>query len=210
MKRASSLRLTLWPMPPISTAIWGLPSRGLARLSSRVLDRLHDVHVTGAAAEIAGDGLTDLELARVRIRGQKCRRGDHHPGRAEAALEAVLLVESLLYGVKLAVLLETFDRRDAHPIGLHREYGARLHRPSVQQHGARATVRCVATDMRAGHPEVLAEEVDEQRARLDRDVVGLTVDGHVDRHTPCAGCLCAGCRGRRRSDRQSAPPLARA
>src|SRR5205823_10814104 len=133
MKRASSLRLTLWPMPPISTAIWGLPSRGLARLSSRVLDRLHDVHVTGAAAEVAGDGLTDLELARVRIRGQKCRRGDHHPWGAEAALEAVLLVECLLYRVELPILLKTLYRRDAHHIGLNREHGARLQRPPVHQ-----------------------------------------------------------------------------
>src|SRR5439155_10569839 len=126
MKRASSLRLTLWPMPPISTAIWGLPSRGLARLSSRVLDRLHDVHVTGAAAEVAGDGLTDLELARVRIRGQKCRRGDHHPWGAEAALESVLLVESLLHRVELAILLEAFASGYSHPICLLRDRGAGL------------------------------------------------------------------------------------
>src|SRR2546429_7668209 len=192
-------------MPPISTAIWGLPSRGLACLPGRVLDRLHDVHVAGAAAEIAGDGLTDLELARVRIRGQKCRRGDHHPGGAEAALEAVLLVESLLYGVELAILLEAFDRRDAHPIRLHREHGARLHRPFVQQHGAGAAVRGVAADMRAGHAEVLTEEVDEERARLDLDVVGLTVDGHVDLHASRAGCG-----GRRRFNRHQAPPFARA
>src|SRR5216684_1411802 len=129
MKRASSLRLTLWPMPPISTATLGLPFRGLARLARRVLDRLHDVHVAGATAEIAGDRLADLELARVGIRRDQRRGRHHHPGRAEPALQAVLLVESLLYGVELVVLLEALDSRDGHLIGLHREHRAALHRP---------------------------------------------------------------------------------
>src|ERR1700694_2032056 len=106
MKRASSLRLTLWPMPPISTAISGLPFRGLARLARRVLDRLHDVHVAGATAEVAGDRLANLELAWVGIRRDQRRRRHHHPGRAEPALEAMLLVESLLHGMELVVLLE--------------------------------------------------------------------------------------------------------
>src|SRR5580692_11626581 len=84
MNRGSSLRLTEWPMPPTSNVVWGLcglivPSavigvplarRGVdgrggdgrrivggAQRSGRFLDRLHDVHVTGATAEVAGDAL---------------------------------------------------------------------------------------------------------------------------------------------------------
>src|SRR4029077_18806577 len=144
MKRASSLRLTLCPMPPIATAISGLPFRGLARLARRVLDRLHDVHVAGASAEVAGDRLADLKLARVGIRRDECRRGHHHPGRAETALQAMLLVGSLLDGSELVVFLKALDRRAGHLIGLYREDGARFHRPSVEQDGARPAVRGVA------------------------------------------------------------------
>src|SRR2546428_9161972 len=64
MKRASSLRLTLEPMPPISTDIWGLHFRRLAQLARRIIDGLHDVHVAGAATEVAGDRFADLQLGR--------------------------------------------------------------------------------------------------------------------------------------------------
>src|SRR5437773_11728854 len=94
MKRASSLRLTLWPLPPISTAIsLRLPFRGLAHRLCRVVDRLHDVHVAGAAAEVPGDGLADLHLGRLRVRGEERDGRHHHSGRAEPALQPVLLVE---------------------------------------------------------------------------------------------------------------------
>src|SRR2546422_5734390 len=122
MKRASSLRLTLWPMPPISTDIWGLPFRRRAQLARRVVDGLHDVHVAGAAAEVPRDRLADLQLGRRRVVGQERDRGHHHPRRAEAALQAVLLMEALLHRMELAALLETFDRADAGLIRLHREH----------------------------------------------------------------------------------------
>src|SRR6266704_431989 len=72
MKRASSLRLTLWPMPPISIATAsGLPFRGLAHRSGGVVDRLHDVHVAGAAAEVPRDRLAYLELRGLGVRREE-------------------------------------------------------------------------------------------------------------------------------------------
>src|SRR3954463_8908733 len=83
MKRGSSLRLTEWPMPPTSGVVCGCscvvtagtPSAhrgGVDRLGSddgcrfggrelagRLLDRLHDVHVAGAATQVAADPLAD-------------------------------------------------------------------------------------------------------------------------------------------------------
>src|SRR2546422_1740560 len=66
MKRASSLRLTLCPMPPISTDIWGLPFR--SHRLRRVLDRLHDVHVAGAAAEIPRDRRSEEHTSELQSR----------------------------------------------------------------------------------------------------------------------------------------------
>ena len=50
--------------------------RRLARLelAGRLLDRLDDVHVAGAAAEVAADPLADLVLARFRRSGRAARR----------------------------------------------------------------------------------------------------------------------------------------
>src|ERR1700755_2662173 len=72
MNRGSSLRLTEWPMPPISGLVRGCSSGVIAapprssgrdrraglglgggrHLGGRLLDRLHDVHVAGTATEV--------------------------------------------------------------------------------------------------------------------------------------------------------------
>ena len=51
---------------------------------------------------------------------------------------------------------------------------------AVDVDGARAAIARVAADVRAGQPEVVAQEVDEQEARLDVRLVGLAVDGDGD------------------------------
>ena len=51
---------------------------------------------------------------------------------------------------------------------------------AVDVDGARAAVARVAADVRAGQAEVVAQEVDEQEARLDVGLVRLAVDGDRD------------------------------
>ena len=51
---------------------------------------------------------------------------------------------------------------------------------AVDVDGAGAAVARVAADVGAGQPEVVAQEVDEQEARLDVRLVGLAVDGDRD------------------------------
>ena len=76
-------------------------------------------------------------------------------------------MEGLLHRMELAVLREALDRRHLAAVGLHREHGARLHGLAVDVHRAGAAGRGVAADVRAGQPESIAEELDEQQARLD-------------------------------------------
>ena len=52
-------------------------------------------------------------------------------------------------------------------VALHREMGAALHRAAVEVDGAGAAVAGLAADVRAGEVAFLAQEVDQQRARLD-------------------------------------------
>src|SRR5512141_1924495 len=76
------------------------------------------------------------------------------------------------------------DRGDLAAVGLDREDRAGLHRQPVEVDRARAALRGVAADLRAGQVEVLAQDVDEHAARLDLEVVGLAVDDQPDRQTP--------------------------
>src|SRR5713226_5861566 len=72
------------------------------------------------------------------------------------------------------------DGRDLRAVGLHRKQGAGLYRQAVHQHGASAAVCCVATDVRAGKVTCLAQELNQQHARLDLPRVGLAVHADAD------------------------------
>src|SRR5204863_10097165 len=71
---------------------------GLAgiELAGCLLNRLDDVHVARAAAEIAADPRADLRLGRLGVLLQQPGGLHDHPRRAEPALEAVLVPERLL------------------------------------------------------------------------------------------------------------------
>ena len=142
----------------------------------RELDRLDDVVVPGAAAEVALEPDADLLLRRVRILGEQRDARHHEPGRAVAALEAVQLVERLLHRMQLAAPGEALDGRHLAPVGLHGEHGAGLDGLAVEQHGARAARRGVAADVRSLQAELVAQEVREQLARLDVGLAAVAVD----------------------------------
>src|SRR6185369_7713213 len=90
-KRGSSLRLTEWPMPPISGDVFGaILCASLAHFLSSVLICLHDVDVAGAAAEISRNRVTDLVVRRSAVRFQKRVSSHQHARRAISALQPVL------------------------------------------------------------------------------------------------------------------------
>src|SRR5262245_28232622 len=83
------------------------------------LDRPQDPLVAGAAAEVAGQALSYLLLGRIRVVAEE--RGDRHdePGRAEAALEPVIVAERGLHRRQLAVgAADALDGRDVGAVGL--------------------------------------------------------------------------------------------
>src|SRR5882672_12275044 len=114
MKRGSSLRFIEWPIPQICALVFGSMGSllSLAQLRGCVLDGLDDVHVPGAAAQVAGDRLADVLLAGLLGARKERAAGHQHARRAVAALQAVLLPEAFLDGVQLAVALESLDGRD--------------------------------------------------------------------------------------------------
>ena len=142
----------------------------------RPAGRGDDVLVARAAADRAGDRHPDLVLGRVGVVVQQRPRGHQHPGRAEPALERVALVEALLDRVQHAVDLERLDGADLVALAHRGQRGAGLQRLAVHQHDAGAAVGCVAAPVRAGQALGVADEVHEQRARLDVARDGLAVD----------------------------------
>src|SRR5271166_2016127 len=113
MKRMSSLRLTEAPMPVAlmmslsreTVVLFGGLGRSCGAHFARPLsDRLDDVVVTGAAADVAFEPMADRGFVEVRALAVDEVDGRHdHPRRAEAALEAVIVLERLLHRMQLAV-----------------------------------------------------------------------------------------------------------
>ena len=135
----------------------------------RLLHRRDDVRIGGAAAEIAAHVFADVVVAAgVALVDAGDRRHDL-AGRAVAALEGVLVDEGLLHRMQLAV-------RSARPsmvvtgAALHRDRKRQAgeHAPAVDQHRAGAALAVVAALLRAGEAEVLAQRIEQRRARVER------------------------------------------
>src|SRR5215510_4645542 len=106
MNRGSSLRLMEWPIPPMSAVVRGAIVPPSTQPCGGVLDRLDDVHVAGAAAQIARDRVTDVRLGRTGVAPEQRHARHHHARRAVPALQPVLLPEALLNRMQLAVLFQ--------------------------------------------------------------------------------------------------------
>ena len=119
-------------------------------------------------------------LARVGVLLEQPGRLHDHARRAEPALEAVLVPERLLERVEGGAVGHAFDGLDLATVGLDGEHRARLGAGAIDMDGAGAAVARVAADMRAGQPEVVAQEMDEQESRLDVRLVDGAVDGDRD------------------------------
>src|SRR5580765_8465797 len=100
-------------MPPTSGVVWRGASVVIvvspAQLARRLLDRLHDVHVARAAAEVAADPRPDLLLVGLRVLLQEPGRLHDHARRTEAALETVLVPERLLERVQRGAVGHALD-----------------------------------------------------------------------------------------------------
>src|SRR5712692_5632054 len=174
-KRSSSFRGTDSPNTFVAWAI-DSPLRRPHDFT-RGGDRIHDVLVSRASAEVPGNRGANLLFGRRVVELKEFEGGEDDTRRAEPALEPVVLLERFLDGMHSAVLAEALDRRDRVTVRLDRQHSAGLHRLTVQEDGARAAVACVTANMGARKPEIIAKEIDEQHARLGDTSVLLAVHG---------------------------------
>src|SRR5690606_14142529 len=88
--------------------------------------------------------------------------------------------EALLHGVQLAARGDRLDGLQRSPVGLHREHGAALRGAPVEHDRTGPAAGRVAADVGAGELQVLADEVHQQRARLDLAFDLLSVHRQTD------------------------------
>src|SRR5256712_9146969 len=181
MNRGSSRRLIDFPNKR-SAATVAMTATSLLRghVLGRPLDRLDDVVVARAPAQVTLELVPDQLLRWLGVALEHLVDRHDHARRAEPALEPVLLPESLLDRVQLAVLRQPLDRHDIGAVRLDGEEGAGLDGLTVHDDRAGAALARVTADVRAGEAHRLADIVDEEQTGLDFMAVALAVDRHLD------------------------------
>ena len=154
----------------------------------RPADGAHDVLVSGASADGAGDRCPDLVVGGIGVLVEQGAGRHQHPRCAEAALQRVELVEALLDRIQLPVDLECLDRADLMTRAHRRQDRARLDRLAVHLNDAGTAVGGVAAPVGARQAERLAQEVHEQLARLDVARDPVAVDRYRDVHDQASWC----------------------
>src|SRR6185437_5183112 len=121
-------------------------------------DRLDDVLVAGAPAEIPLQAVADVLLARVRPVPHQIERAHHHARGAKSALQPVAGLEGGLHGMKTLTGSDALDGGDVLALDLGGEYVAALHGPPPHVYRAGAATGSVAADMRSRQAQMLAKE----------------------------------------------------
>jgi hypothetical protein len=95
------------------------------------------------------------------------RATHHHAGRAEAALQGVVIDERLLHRMEPLALGESLDRRDLLAACIHREGHAARDDFAIEPHGTCGARAAVAADLGAGESELVAQHFHQRRRRID-------------------------------------------
>src|SRR4051812_5136691 len=177
------------------------------------LQRRHDAGVSRTAADVSAQHLAQLLFGRFRIAREKIAERHQDSGRAEAALQRVMVLERLLQLVELAAVAgERFHRFHVAAFGLHRERKTGAHRRAVDLHRAAAADAVLAADVRPGRAEGMAQKIAEQGTRLGLGAHLAAVEREIDPDllvfvyaAHCwASAMTSGARLRRMSRRNSA------
>src|SRR5512133_1687349 len=122
------------------------------------------------------------------VGAQQPSGGQHHSGRAEAALQTVLVHESLLNGIELAVLFQALDSSDLVPARHCGEHGAALDRRAINLDNTDAAVGRIAAPMGTRQAELVPQEVHKQHPRFDLANVLIAIYLDRDLHINHPSC----------------------
>src|SRR5882724_3175463 len=144
--------------------------------SRAFFDRLVDLLIPRAAAQVSRDRLLDPLAARIRIFLEQGLRRHEDPGRAIAALRAAQIGERGLQRVELRAGGEPLHGLDRTAFAIEREREAGKHRHAVDHHRAGAALAELATVLGSGEIHVLAQDFEKGLIRREGNLLGLAVD----------------------------------
>ena len=133
--------------------------------------------VAGATTHVPGKTFSDFLFGGIRISLQKFTGAHEKSGSAKTTLQAVILPEAFLQGMKFAVLGQSLNGGDLCAIGLDGKHQARAHRIPVHQDCTGPADSVFTAYMGTPKVEVLAQEVGQESPGFDLLVVGLSIDG---------------------------------
>src|SRR5689334_13240090 len=116
-----------------------------------------------------------------------CRRD--HARRTDAALESMMFAEARLQGREALILRQPFDRDDFAALGLDGQYQTAADSLAVDQHGAGTAHSVLATDMRAGQPQMMAQAIRKRQARFDRNLNRAAIHLEASFHGVCSAAI---------------------
>ena len=133
----------------------------------RILNRVHDMRVSRAPAQVALDAVRDLLATGFGIALEQLDAGHDHTRSAVTALQSVAFPETFLHRMQLAVPSQALDSGHFGTVRLDGKNRARLHRAAILQDRAGATNAGFAAYVRTGEFAEIAQEMDEEHPRLD-------------------------------------------
>src|SRR5262249_21747388 len=153
---------------------------GRAHGGSGVFHRAHDLVVARAPAEIAGQPVADLGVARVRVALQQRAAGHEEAGGADPALQRRVLEELLLQRVQRLAPGHALDGLDPAAVHLAAQHEARAHQPAVERDAAGAAVTRGAAFLAAGEVQRVAQHVEQRLLRLAEELHRVAVHRRRD------------------------------
>src|SRR5437867_2876955 len=103
IRRGSSTRLVGWPIYfGFALIVVTFDTSTFLHFRRRILDRINDVSVTGAATQVPLDRVGDLVTGRLGVALEQLHPGEDHARGAVTALQAVTLPEPFLHRVQRA------------------------------------------------------------------------------------------------------------
>ena len=142
-----------------------LPSKAAIH---RLFHRAEDVFIPRAAAQVAGEELSELIVCVKAVCLQDLDRRHHKARRAEAALDGGFFNERLLNVAQLTVGTEqAFERADVLALRPDSEIDAGVEGLTVDEDIASAALADLAALFHGGHVVVVAQHIGERSAHVD-------------------------------------------
>src|SRR5262245_61381407 len=154
--------------------------RSVPRVLRRTHHRIEDLVVVAAAAQIARQPARKLRARGIRTTLEEADRAHDEARHAERALESLSVDNGALNRMQRSVgARQALDRQHtsaAYGVGQH---GARVARDVVDEDRARAALRAIAAEFRAGEAQLVAERPRQRflLARVNPSLLSIDVEG---------------------------------